>query len=80
MDSVPVVKVTSYTYDALGRLESETSNGITTKFEYDKYGNILAKGVDETGEIAEATKSTYVYGDATWKDLRQNARRKNIED
>ena len=62
--------ITTYTYDALGQLVTETVNGITTKFEYDNYGNILAKGViDETGEIAEATKSTYVYGDDTWKDL-----------
>ena len=62
--------ITTYTYDALGQLITETVNGITTKFEYDNYGNILAKGVvDETGEIAEETKATYVYGDDTWKDL-----------
>lgn len=62
--------ITTYTYDALGQLLTETVNGITTKFEYDNYGNILAKGVvDESGKIAEATKSTYVYGDDTWKDL-----------
>ena len=62
--------ITTYTYDALGQLITETVNGITTKFIYDNYGNILAKGVvDETGEISEATKNTYVYGDNTWKDL-----------
>ena len=62
--------ITTYTYDALGQLVTETVNGITTKFEYDNYGNILAKGVvDENGEIAEATKATYIYGDDTWKDL-----------
>ena len=62
--------ITAYTYDAFGQLITETVNGITTKFEYDNYGNILAKGVaDETGEIAEETKVTYVYGDDTWKDL-----------
>jgi len=62
--------ITTYTYDALGQLVTETVNGITTKFEYDNYGNILAKGVvDETGEIAEATKNTYTYGDENWKDL-----------
>ena len=61
---------TEYTYDALGQLVTETVNGITTKFEYDNYGNILAKGVvDENGEIAEETKVTYAYGDDTWKDL-----------
>ena len=64
------VGTTVYTYDALGQLVTETVKGITTKFKYDNYGNILAKGVvDETGEIAEATKVTYVYGDDTWKDL-----------
>ncbi|MBR4017514.1 MAG: GIY-YIG nuclease family protein, partial [Oscillospiraceae bacterium] len=62
--------ITTYTYDALGQLVTETVNGITTKFEYDNYGNILAKGVvDETDEIAEATKITYAYGDEHWHDL-----------
>ena len=62
--------VTEYTYDALGQLETETKDGVTTKFEYDNYGNITAKGVvDETGEIIEATKTSYVYGNDTWKDL-----------
>ena len=61
---------TKYTYDALGQLETETANGVTTKFVYDHYGNIIAKGlVDETGEIVEDTKITYEYGDDTWKDL-----------
>ena len=60
----------SYTYDALGQLETETKDGVTTKFEYDNYGNITAKGVvDESGEIAPATKISYVYGNDTWKDL-----------
>ena len=66
----PIVRTTAYTYDALGQLVTETVNGITTKFKYDNYGNILAKGVvDETGEIAEATKITYAYGDEHWHDL-----------
>ena len=76
-DEERIIKVTdtidgtvSYTYDALGQLETETKDGKTTKFEYDNYGNITAKGVvDETGEIAEATKISYVYGNDTWKDL-----------
>ncbi len=64
-----VTNTTTYTYDALGQLETETVNGRTVKFAYDGYGNITAKGaVDETGEIAEATKVTYTY-DSTWKDL-----------
>ena len=59
-----------YTYNSLNLLESETINGETTKFVYDAYGNILEKGiVDETGNIAEETKTTYVYGNNTWKDL-----------
>ena len=76
-DEERIIKVTdtidgtvSYTYDALGQLETETKDGKTTKFEYDNYGNITAKGVvDETGEIVEATKISYVYGNDTWKDL-----------
>ena len=60
----------SYTYDALGQLETETKDGVTTKFEYDNYGNITAKGeVDESGEIASATKISYEYGNGTWRDL-----------
>ncbi len=62
--------IVEYTYDALGQLETETKDGKTTKFEYDNYGNITAKGVvDESGEIAEASKISYVYGKDTWKDL-----------
>ena len=68
VDDIPVVKVTSYTYDALGRLETETSNGVTTKFEYDNYGNIVAKGIaDENGDIIPETKIEYTY-DEVWKD------------
>ncbi len=68
VDGVPVVKVTSYTYDALGQLETETSNGVTTKFEYDNYGNIIAKGIaDENGDIIEESKIVYTY-DNVWKD------------
>ena len=62
--------VVDYTYNALNLLESETINGQTTKFVYDAYGNILEKGVvDETGNIAEATKINYVYGNDAWIDL-----------
>ncbi len=68
VDGVPVVKVTSYTYDALGQLESEIANGITTKFQYDNYGNITAKGIaDENGDIIPETKTEYTY-DTVWKD------------
>ena len=62
--------VVDYTYNALNLIESETINGETTKFVYDAYGNILEKGVvDETGNIAEATKISYTYGNNTWDDL-----------
>ena len=65
-----VTNTTLYTYDALGQLKTESKNGVTTKFEYDNYGNITAKGVvDESGEIAEVTKISYEYGNNTWKDL-----------
>ena len=70
VDETQVTNTTIYTYDALGQLETETKDGKTTKFEYDNYGNITAKGVvDETGEIVEETKISYVYGNDTWKDL-----------
>ena len=70
VDETPVTNTTIYTYDALGQLETETKDSVTTKFKYDNYGNITAKGVvDETGEIAEATKISYAYGNDTWRDL-----------
>ena len=69
-DNKTITNITEYTYDALGQLETETKDGVTTKFQYDNYGNITAKGVvDESGEIAPATKISYVYGNDTWKDL-----------
>lgn len=61
--------VSEYTYNALNLLETETIGGTTTKFAYDAYGNLIAKGVvDENGEIAEATKISYTYDDPVWKD------------
>ena len=70
VDETLVTNTTLYTYDALGQLETETKDGVTTKFKYDNYGNITAKGVvDKTGEIAEATKISYAYGNDTWRDL-----------
>ena len=49
--------VTTYVYDALGQLVSETRGGTTVNVEYDNYGNITKKnGV------------TYTYGDSIWKD------------
>ena len=72
--------VTEYTYDSLGQLKTETVKDVTTKFEYDNYGNITAKGVvDETGAIAEATKDTYVYGNGVWKDLLTSYNGQTIE-
>jgi RHS repeat-associated protein len=72
--------VVEYTYDALGQLKTETKDGETTKFEYDNYGNIIAKGVvDENGEIIESTKISYVYGNGTWKDLLTSYNGQTIE-
>lgn len=72
--------VVDYTYNALNLLESETINGVTTKFIYDAYGNILEKGVvDDSGNIAEATKISYTYGDDTWKDLLTSYNDQTIE-
>ena len=78
-DEERIIKVTdtidgtvSYTYDALGQLETETKDGKTTKFEYDNYGNITAKAngiVDEDGEFVEESKITYEYGNEIWRDL-----------
>ena len=78
-DEERIIKVTdtidgavSYTYDALGQLETETKDGVTTKFEYDNYGNITAKvkGVlDENGNFVEESKIAYEYGDENWRDL-----------
>ena len=78
-DEERIIKVTdtidgtvSYTYDALGQLETETKDGKTTKFEYDNCGNITAKAngiVDENGNFVEESKITYEYGDEVWKDL-----------
>ena len=78
-DEERIIKVTdtidgtvSYTYDALGQLEIETKDGITTKFEYDNYGNITAKAkgiIDEDGEFVEESKITYEYGNEVWRDL-----------
>ena len=72
--------VVDYTYNDLNLLESETINGVTTKFIYDAYGNILVKGtVDENGNISEATKISYTYGDDVWKDLLTSYNGQDIE-
>ena len=49
--------VTTYCYDTLGQLCSETKNGVTTEFQYDAYGNLTAKGED-----------VYRYEDEVWRD------------
>ena len=51
--------ITTYTYDALGQLLTETLNGtVVNTMTYDNYGNIRTKnGV------------AYTYGDEKWKDL-----------
>ncbi len=58
VDDTPVTNTTTYTYDALGQLLTETVNGtVVNEMTYDNYGNILTKnGV------------AYTY-DSTWKDL-----------
>lgn len=70
VDGEQSTNIILYTYDVLGQLESETANGVTIKYQYDNYGNIIAKGViNEFGEIEETTKITYNYSDSTWRDL-----------
>ncbi len=58
VDDTPVTNTTTYTYDALGQLLTETVNGtVVNTMTYDNYGNIVSKnGV------------AYTY-DSTWKDL-----------
>ena len=59
VDDTPVTNTTTYTYDALGQLLTETVNGtVVNEMTYDNYGNILTKN-----------NVAYTYGDATWKDL-----------
>ena len=54
-----------YSYDALGQLLTETSNGTTTTYTYDKLGNILTKSSDEA-----AVNYTYgEYSGTGWKYL-----------
>lgn len=61
---------TTYTYDALGQLTSETYAGVTTLYQYDNYGNIIAKGIsDGNCCICAESKVEYTYGDGVWKDL-----------
>ena len=51
--------ITTYTYDALGQLLTETVNGVVVNsMKYDNYGNIVEKN-----------GKAYTYGDAKWKDL-----------
>jgi len=54
-----VTNTTSYTYDALGQLLTETANGVVVNsMEYDNYGNIKTKN-----------GKAYTYGDGDWHDL-----------
>ena len=51
--------ITTYTYDALGQLLTETVNGtVVNTMTYDNYGNIRTKNGIE-----------YTYGNENWKDL-----------
>ena len=51
--------ITTYTYDALGQLLTETVNGtVVNEMTYDNYGNIRTKNGVE-----------YTYGDENWRDL-----------
>ena len=62
--------VSEYVYDALGQLVYEVVRGIKTKYEYDSYGNMVAKGgCLEDGSFLPPTKIEYTYGNGTWKDL-----------
>lgn len=59
VDGTLITNTTSYTYDALGQLLTETVNGtVINSMEYDNYGNIVKKN-----------DQCYAYDHATWKDL-----------
>ena len=61
--------ITTYTYDALGQLLTETVNGVVVNsMKYDNYGNIVEKN-----------GKAYTYGDAKWKDLLTGFDGKTIE-
>ena len=58
VDGQAVVNTTTYTYDAMGQLLTETVNGeVVNTMTYDCYGNITSKN----GVV-------YTYGDSVWKD------------
>ena len=53
---------TTYTYDSMGQLTGANLPGLTCAYTYDGAGNLLTAS-DGT------TTNTYIYGNASWKDL-----------
>lgn len=64
--------ISTYSYDALGQLTSETVNNQIYVYSYDKAGNITQKKVF-TGDIGNLTDTiNYTYSTSAWGDLLTN--------
>ena len=74
--------ITSYTYDTVGNITSETTGNQTISYAYDALNQltgvtggdkVYAYTYDGNGNLLTAQKgsvtNTYTYGDTTWKDL-----------
>ena len=54
--------ISTYTYDAAGRLSSEIKNGVTTTYGYDSYNNIQKTGLTYTnGKLTSVNGAAIVY-------------------
>ena len=85
VDEVETTDTTSYTYDALGQLLTET-NVVQTidRSEEEPVVTVTSKLVnsmeyDNYGNIVEKNGKAYTYGNATWKDLLTGFDGKTIE-
>ncbi len=60
----------TYTYDAKGQLKTSSAGGVTTLYQYDSYGNLLARGnaLSDTEIADDDDKISYVYGDPDHPD------------
>ena len=60
--SSTVVEVTSaWTYDALGRTTTQTQDGVTLQYDYDKNGNITELEQPTDGDSTSTEVTSYVY-------------------
>ena len=63
--------INKYTYDEQSQLIQDDNlvTNITTKYEYDNYGNILSKKQYTYNTENLIKEDTYTYGDSNWQDL-----------